>query len=331
MNKKIIIGNLIPDNNIFLAPMAGVTDKSFRIICKEFGAGLVYTEMASAKGISYNSKKSFEITAADECEHPVGVQLFGSDPKIMSDTARRLADEGRIDLFDINMGCPAPKITKNGEGSALMLNPVLAGQIISAVAEAIRPYNIPLTVKLRKGWDDEHICAVQLAKIAEDSGAAAVCIHGRTRMQYYSGKADYSIIADVKRALSIPVIGNGDIFKPSDAIRMQAETGCDGVMCARGAQGNPWLFRGILDIYSGSDPDLTDRTYRPEFPEIVALIKRHLELMTEHKGEYMGVLEMRKHIAWYLKGFSGAAVLRNNIYKAEDRKTIISILESATE
>jgi tRNA-dihydrouridine synthase B len=238
------IGNVKLDNNVFLAPMAGVTDMPFRILCKEQGCGLVYTEMVSAKGIHYNDERSNKLAEVNEAEKPASVQIFGTEPAVMAEIAEKL-NQSDADIIDINMGCPTPKITKNGEGSALMLNPNLAGKIISAVSKAT---NKPVTVKIRKGWDESNVNAVEIAKIAEDNGAKAIAIHGRTREQFYSGISDWDIISSVKEAVSIPVIGNGDVFSPEDAREMLIKTNCDAVMIGRGAQGNPWVFKRVLHI-----------------------------------------------------------------------------------
>ncbi len=301
------IGSVVIENNIFLAPMAGVTDMPFRILCREQGCGLVCTEMISAKGMYYKDEKSWKLADLSSSELPAAVQIFGSEPEIMADAAKKLnnSDAG---IIDINMGCPTPKITKNGEGSALMLKPELAGEVIRAVAAAS---DKPVTVKFRKGWDDEHANAVEFAQIAEKSGVSAITVHGRTREQFYSGKADWDIIKKVKEAVSIPVIGNGDIVKPQDAVRMLETTGCDGVAIGRGAQGNPWIFgRTVHYIKTGillPEPGLDEKK---------AMMLRHLEMLTEHKGEYTGVREMRKHIAWYIKGCRNSSQLKDRVFRA---------------
>lgn len=316
MIKPIKIGNVEIENNVFLAPMAGVTDMPFRKLCKEFGAGLIYTEMASSKAIEYKSEKTENIYKVFEDEHPIAIQIFGSEPKIMANTAEKLSEFA--DIIDINMGCPAPKIVKNGEGSALMKNLDLAGKIIEATVKASK---VPVTVKMRKGWDDNHINAPELAKIAEDCGASMVTVHGRTREQMYSGNADLEIIKKVKDCLKIPVIGNGDIRDFESAKRMFNETGCDGIMIARGAQGNPWIFKEILN---GSNE-------KPTLSERINLIIRHLKLEVEYKGEYTGIREMRKHIANYLKGIPGSSQIKeeiNHLEQCEDvEKVLMNIIE----
>lgn len=304
------IGNVTLKNHLILGPMAGVTDLPFRLLCAEQGAGLLCMEMVSAKAILYNNKNTKAMLAIDEREHPVSLQLFGSDPQIMGDMAKRLEEEGvAFDILDINMGCPVPKVVNNGEGSALMKHPLLAGQIIEAMAKAI---SRPVTVKIRKGFDDEHVNAPELAHIAQESGAAAVAVHGRTREQYYSGKADWSIIRKVKETVSIPVIGNGDILTAADAVRMRDETGCDGFMIARGAQGNPWIFRQILHEWETGEP-----LAKPPAKEMSETMLRHAKMQIEFKGEYVGIREMRKHAAWYTAGYHGASHLRRALSEVE--------------
>lgn len=296
------IGNVNTQNNVFLAPMAGITDKVFRILCKEMGCGLVYSEMVSAKGIFHNSTNTKKLLEVDEAEKPTAVQLFGSDPEIMGQMAQKLNEYKDIAMLDINMGCPAPKIVKNGEGSALMLNPTLAGKVINAVVKAS---NRPVTVKFRKGFNDENINAVEMGKIAEANGAAAITVHGRTREQYYSGKADWDIIKQVKESVNIPVIGNGDIFSPVDAKNMFEYTGCDGIMIGRGAQGNPWIFKNVIHYLEKGEllPE-------PTWEERLDMAVRHLKMLVEYKGEVVGVREMRKHLGWYIKGLPHSAEMR---------------------
>ncbi|HHW48624.1 MAG TPA: tRNA dihydrouridine synthase DusB [Clostridiaceae bacterium] len=313
------IGNVQLKNNVFLAPMAGVTDMPFRILCKEQGCGLVYTEMVSAKGLHYNDSKSFKLTEIDEMEKPVAVQIFGSDPGIMAEIAERL-NESDAQIIDINMGCPTPKITKNGEGSALMLKPKLVADIVRAVSKAATK---PVTVKIRKGWDETRVNAVEIARIAEENGAKAIAVHGRTREQFYSGKADWDIIRKVKDAVSVPVIGNGDIFSPEDAENMIRQTGCDAVMIGRGAQGNPWIFKRILH-YMNTEEILPE----PSIEEKIDTAIRHMDMLIELKGEYTGIREMRKHIAWYIKGMRNAAQIREKVFKTTSKDEVISLLES---
>lgn len=315
--REIKIGNLNVAGNIFLAPMAGITDLAFRLLCKEQGCSMVYTEMVSSKGLFYGSEKTEELLKIHPLEHPVGVQIFGSDPKIMGDIAEKISDTD-IDLIDINMGCPAPKIVKNGEGSALLRD---LDKVAAIIREVVKRSKKPVTVKIRKGWDDSSVNAVEVARIAWNEGASAVTVHGRTREQFYSGKADWEIIGRVKSAVEIPVIGNGDIFTPEDAKAMFETTGCDAVMVARGAQGNPWIFREIKH-YLQTGEKLAPPTPR----EKIEMAIRHLELQVRLKGEKIGVVQMRKHIAWYIKGMYNASNLRDEINKMDEKQEIIGRL-----
>lgn len=313
----LIIGNVKINGNLILGPMAGVTDLPFRILCKEQGADLIYTEMVSAKGIQYNNKNTESLLTVAEEERPVSLQLFGADPYIMSETAKRI-EHLNFDILDINMGCPVPKVVNNGEGSALMKEPGLVGEIVHAVSSAIHK---PLTVKIRKGFTESAVNAVEIAKIAEANGAAAIAVHGRTREQYYSGKADWNIIRGVKEAVRVPVIGNGDIFKPEDAKRLMEETGCDGIMLARGVRGNPWLFAQVKEfLKTGKIPD------KPNVFKAVDMMLRHARLSIEYKGEYIGIREMRKHVAWYTTGYPLAAKLRQHVNEIEDYHQLEELL-----
>lgn len=322
MIKSLTIGSVNLPNNLILAPMAGVTDLPFRLLCKEQGAGLLCMEMVSAKAILYKNKNTEELLAIDERELPVSLQLFGSDPDIISSIAHQI-EERPFDILDLNMGCPVPKIVNNGEGSALMKNPKLAGEIIAKTVKAIQK---PITVKIRKGFDDTCVNAVEMAKIAEANGAAAIAVHGRTREQYYSGKADWDIIRQVKEAVSIPVIGNGDLLTPQDVIAMYEQTGCDGFMIGRGAQGNPWIFRQVLSYFE------TGKVMeKPSFDEVTRMMLRHTRMMLEFKGEYTGIREIRKHGAWYTAGYPNSSKLRVLINEVETYEQLEALLKNAVE
>ncbi|NLJ90054.1 MAG: tRNA dihydrouridine synthase DusB [Clostridiales bacterium] len=317
MNKNLVIGNIKIEGNLVLGPMAGVTDLPFRLLCKEQGADLLYTEMVSAKGIEYNNKNTNDLLSIEEVERPIAIQLFGADPYFLSEAAKRIEDRN-FDILDINMGCPVPKVTNNGEGSALMKNPKLVGKIVASVAKAIKK---PVTVKIRKGFDDDNINAVEIAKIAEANGAAAIAVHGRTRMQFYSGKADWDIIARVKEAVSVPVIGNGDVFDVYDAINLVKQTGCDGIMLARGAKGNPWIFSQIKEYFATGTIKA-----KPDINEVIQMILRQARLAIKYKGEFTAMNQMRKHIAWYVSGYPNAAKLKNNTSHIKSYEELEAIL-----
>ena len=311
------IGTFTPDNPFFLAPLAGITDAPTRLLAKSMGAALVYTEMVSGKGLMYNNKNTEGLLRIYEEEKPVAIQIFGSEPEVIAYTAKELASRENV-ILDINMGCPVPKVTKNGEGSAMMKDPK---NIFRVVEAAVRNANKPVTIKIRSGWDANSINAVEVAKVAEAAGAAAIAVHGRTRDQYYNGKADWSVISDVVRSVSIPVIGNGDIFHGEDALAMLDQTGCDYVMIARGALGNPWIFQEAVALYEGRP--------KPEPPteaEKITMLLRHLDLAVAEKGERIAVVELRKHVGWYLKGEYGATAVRrsaNQITTAADFRALL--------
>ncbi len=311
------IGKVKLANKVFSAPMAGVTDRAFRLIAREMGCGLVFTEMISDQALLYGNKKTMDMVEFSQEPRPLGVQIFGANPEYMVRAAKIVADRG-ADIIDINMGCPAPKIVKNNEGCALMKDPELAYRIVKAVVQST---DKPVTVKMRKGWDEKNINAVELAISVVEAGAAAVTVHGRTREQFYSGEADWEIIRQVKEAVNVPVIGNGDIKRPQDAAKMIELTGCDAVMIGRAAMGNPWIFKQTI-TYLETGELLPD----PDPQERINMAIRHLNLIVADKGEYIGVREMRKHAAWYTKGFPGAAQLRQRINQAKTSAELKAIL-----
>ena len=318
MLKNFKIGNINIEGGLCLGPMAGVSDLPFRHLCKEMGASLLVTEMVSAKAIYFKNKNTESLMKIDKAEHPIALQLFGSDPDIIAEMAASIEDRD-FDIFDFNMGCPVPKIVNNGEGSALMKNPKLVEEILSKLVKSVKK---PVTLKIRRGFNEDNINAVEIAKIAEGAGVSAVAVHGRTREQYYSGKADWNIIRDVKSALSIPVIGNGDVVDGESAKRMYEYTGCDGIMIARAARGNPWIFREIRAYLNGDTPE------KPTAKEIVEMILRHCRLQMEYDDEIMAVRKMRKHVAWYTHGMKGSSALRDKVNHVEKYDELESLLKS---
>ena len=305
--KELEIGNVKLKNNIILAPMAGITDLPFRLICKKYNPGLMYTEMVSSRAICYDDEKTLKMIEIDKAERPTAIQIFGNDPKMMGEAAKKLSDVA--DIIDINMGCPAPKVVKGGDGSALLQNLELADSIIK---EVVKQSRVPVSVKMRKGFSSDNVVAIELAKICERNGVSAITVHGRSRDEFYSGKVDLDIIKQVKKSVSIPVIGNGDIFSEEDALRMFEYTGVDGIMCARGTLGSPWIFRSVIDYLQTGE-----KNREPSNEEKLKVILEHIDLATQNKGEYTAVREMRKHIAWYTKGMPNATNIRECVNKIE--------------
>lgn len=316
--RKLKIGNVELRNPCILAPMAGVTDLPFRLLCLEQGVGLLSTEMVSAKAISFHNKNTESLMEIAPQEHPISLQLFGSEPELMSRVAEQI-EERPFDILDLNMGCPVPKVVNNGEGSGLMKQPKLVEAIVTGITRAIKK---PVTVKIRKGFDDDHVNAVEIAKIAEASGAAAIAVHGRTREQYYSGEADWDIIRQVKEAVSIPVIGNGDVDSPQKAERLQKETGCDGIMIGRAARGNPWIFRQVVQYL-----ETGQIIEKPSRDQVGRMMLRHAALLEAHKGTYTALREMRKHVAWYTSGYPHSSGLRRRVNEITTMEALCGLVE----
>lgn len=312
------IRNIVLKNNLILAPIAGVTGLPFRILARREGCGLAFTEMVSAKGLYYNDEKTKKLLDTCAEDRPLGVQIFGSEPEIMAYAARELSVR-EFDIIDINLGCPTPKIVKNGDGAALLLNPDLAAKVISSVVEASR---VPVTIKMRIGWDKNNINGIEIARIAQKAGVSAVTVHARTRCQFYRGKADWKYIKEIKRELDIPVIGNGDIFSPEDAKRMIEETGCDGIMIARGALGNPRIFNEIESYFKNGNL-LASLSPKEKLKSAV----KHFHMEVEYRGEHIGIREMRKHFAWYLKGMRNANMIKEALYRADSVAEVLSIIK----
>lgn len=322
MKENLKIGNVELKNRVFLAPMAGYTDMAFRKLCGEMGCGLLYTEMINAKALCYEDQKTNSMIKIDDSEEKVALQIFGHEVEFIKG-ATEILNSHKNDILDINMGCPAPKVVKNNDGSALMTDPKLVGQIIKTMREASKK---PITMKIRKGWDEDCVNAIEIAKIGEANGVDAIAVHGRTREQFYSGVADWDIIRDVKNAVSVPVIGNGDVFSLDDAIRMIDHTNCDAIMIGRGAQGNPFIFRDISHyLKNGERIDVAS----PQ--EKIDMAIRHLLLSVEEKGEYVAVREMRKHLAYYVKGIKNSARIKNMMFKTETVDGVVEILSDYRE
>ncbi len=318
---KLKIKDLNLENNVILAPMAGITDLTFRTICKEFGAGLVSTEMVSAKGLYYKDKKTEELIKTNEYDRPISMQIFGNEPDIMAYVVETVINDLKnIDIIDINMGCPAPKIVKNGDGAALMKTPKLAGEIVKRVKAVSKK---PLTVKFRSGWDADSINAVEFAKVIESSGADAITVHGRHREQFYSGKADYNIIKEVKNSVSIPVIGNGDVFSVEDALNLINQTNCDGIMVARGVLGNPWLVGNLVNALNNED-----KIVIPTPVQRIEMLKKHAQMLSNELPEKLTVLEMRKHAGWYIKGLKNSSETRCEINKIDNLESLYELLDN---